>query len=77
MRAVVLDAPGPPEALRVRDLPIPAPRHGWVLIEVEPSTSELCRLSSTAGISRSMSCDSREGLVWMCSGVSTLTVAAT
>ena len=35
MRAVVLDAPGPPEALQVRELPIPEPRPGWVLIEVK------------------------------------------
>jgi NADPH2:quinone reductase len=35
MRAVVLDAPGPPEALHVRTLPIPEPRPGWVLIEVK------------------------------------------
>jgi NADPH2:quinone reductase len=35
MRAVVLDAPGPPEALAIRDLPIPDPQPGWVLIEVK------------------------------------------
>ena len=34
MRAVVLDAPGPPEALVVRHLPVPTPRPGWVLIRV-------------------------------------------
>jgi NADPH2:quinone reductase len=34
MRAVVLDAPGAPEALIIRDIPIPAPRDGWVLIRV-------------------------------------------
>ena len=34
MRAVVLDEPGPPEALRIRELPIPEPRRGWVLIQV-------------------------------------------
>jgi NADPH:quinone reductase-like Zn-dependent oxidoreductase len=34
MRAVVLDAPGPPEALVIRNLPTPRPRSGWVLIEV-------------------------------------------
>jgi NADPH2:quinone reductase len=34
MRAVVLDAPGPPEALQVRERPVPAPRPGWVLIRV-------------------------------------------
>jgi NADPH:quinone reductase-like Zn-dependent oxidoreductase len=35
MRAVVLDAPGPPEALQIRELPVPSPRAGWVLIEVK------------------------------------------
>lgn len=35
MRAVVLDAPGPPEALQIRELPVPVPREGWVLIEVK------------------------------------------
>lgn len=35
MRAIVLDAPGPPEALQIRELPIPAPAPGWVLIEVK------------------------------------------
>jgi NADPH:quinone reductase-like Zn-dependent oxidoreductase len=34
MRAVVLDAPGPPEALQVRELPVPEPRPGEVLIRV-------------------------------------------
>jgi len=35
MRAVVLDAPGPPEALSIRSVPIPEPVPGWVLIEVK------------------------------------------
>jgi NADPH:quinone reductase-like Zn-dependent oxidoreductase len=35
MRAVVLDAPGPPEALQIRELPIPTPQPGQVLIKVE------------------------------------------
>jgi NADPH2:quinone reductase len=35
MRAVVLDAPGPPEALVVRDIPLPPEREGWVRIRVE------------------------------------------
>jgi NADPH:quinone reductase-like Zn-dependent oxidoreductase len=35
MRAVVLEAPGPPEALQLRELPIPEPRPGWVLIRVK------------------------------------------
>jgi NADPH2:quinone reductase len=34
MRAVVLDAPGPPEALVVREVPVPTPASGWVLIRV-------------------------------------------
>jgi NADPH2:quinone reductase len=35
MRAVVLDAPGPPESLHIRELPIPSPVAGEVLIRVE------------------------------------------
>ena len=34
MRAVVLDAPGPPEALAIREIPVPQPALGWVLIRV-------------------------------------------
>ncbi len=35
MKAVQLDAPGPPQALHLRDLPIPQPSAGWVRIRVE------------------------------------------
>ncbi len=35
MRAVVLDAPGPPEALQMRELPVPVPAPGQALIKVE------------------------------------------
>lgn len=35
MRAAVLDEPGPPDAFRVRELPVPEPDEGWVLIKVE------------------------------------------
>jgi NADPH:quinone reductase-like Zn-dependent oxidoreductase len=34
MRAIVLDAPGAPDALKIRQLPVPEPAPGWVLIEV-------------------------------------------
>lgn len=34
MKAIVLDAPGPPEALQIRDVPIPSPTRGEVLIKV-------------------------------------------
>ena len=54
MKAVVLDAPGPPEALQIRDLPIPTPRPGEVLIKVEAfglNRSELhTRLGLAAGV---------------------------
>ena len=39
MRAVVLDAPGPPETLQIRNVPIPQPQTGQVLIQVRPSGS--------------------------------------
>ncbi|BBZ30144.1 NADPH:quinone reductase [Mycolicibacterium madagascariense] len=35
MRAIVLDAPGPPSSLTIRELPTPEPAAGWVLIAVE------------------------------------------
>jgi NADPH:quinone reductase-like Zn-dependent oxidoreductase len=34
MRAVVLDAPGPPSALTIREVPVPIPSAGQVLIKV-------------------------------------------
>jgi NADPH:quinone reductase len=34
MRAVVLDGPGPAEALVIRDIPVPDPAVGWALIRV-------------------------------------------
>lgn len=35
MRAIVLDGPGPPDALKLREIPKPEPREGWVLLRVE------------------------------------------
>jgi len=35
MRAAVLDAPGPPDALQIREVPVPGPGPGDVLIKVE------------------------------------------
>lgn len=34
MRAVVLDGPGAPDALKIRNVPRPRPQRGWVLIKV-------------------------------------------
>lgn len=54
MRAVQLDAPGPPSALHLRELPIPEPRPGWVRIRVEAfgiNRSELfLRLGQAEGV---------------------------
>ncbi|WP_228833306.1 zinc-binding alcohol dehydrogenase family protein [Nocardia brasiliensis] len=54
MRAVVLDAPGPVEALQLRQLPVPAPRSGEVLIQVKAfglNRSELhTRLGLAVGV---------------------------
>jgi NADPH:quinone reductase-like Zn-dependent oxidoreductase len=35
MRAAVCPAPGAPEVLEIRDLPVPAVREGWSLVEVK------------------------------------------
>src|ERR1700709_2345685 len=54
MRAVVLDAPGPPEALTLRDLPVPTPQPGEVLVRVRAfglNRSELhTRLGLAVGV---------------------------
>jgi NADPH2:quinone reductase len=34
MRAVVMDGPGPPDALKIVEMPVPRPQPGWVLIKV-------------------------------------------
>src|SRR4051812_8538827 len=51
MRAVVLDAPGPPEALRIRELPVPEPRPGWALIEIKAFGLNNAELYSRLGMS--------------------------
>jgi NADPH:quinone reductase-like Zn-dependent oxidoreductase len=54
MRAIVLDAPGPPGALTIRELPVPTPAAGWVLMEVKAfglNRSELhTRLGLASGV---------------------------
>jgi NADPH2:quinone reductase len=51
MRAVVLDAPGPPEALRVRERAVPRPAPGWVLIEVKAFGLNRSELYTRRGMS--------------------------
>lgn len=54
MRAIVLDAPGPADALTVRTVPVPEPRPGWILIRVKAfglNRSELhTRLGLASGV---------------------------
>ncbi|WP_028063203.1 alcohol dehydrogenase catalytic domain-containing protein [Solirubrobacter soli] len=50
MRAVVLDAPGPPEALQIRELPVPQARDGWVLIEVKAFGLNRSELQTRLGL---------------------------
>jgi NADPH:quinone reductase-like Zn-dependent oxidoreductase len=52
MRAAVLDAPGPPEALQIREVPIPEPRQGWVLIEVKASGLNRSELHTRLGLAQ-------------------------
>src|SRR4051794_25433613 len=52
MRAVVLDAPGPPAALRLRDLPVPEPRPGWVLIRVKAFGLNRSELHTRLGLAQ-------------------------
>ena len=52
MRAVVLDAPGPPEALQIRELPVPEPRPGWVLIRVKAFGINRSELHTRLGLAQ-------------------------
>jgi NADPH:quinone reductase-like Zn-dependent oxidoreductase len=52
MRAVVLDAPGPPDALRIRELPVPEPRAGWVLIAVKAFGINRSELHTRLGLAQ-------------------------
>src|SRR4051812_7380454 len=52
MRAIVLGAPGPPEALTIRDLPKPVPPPGWVLIEVKAFGLNRSELHTRLGLAQ-------------------------
>jgi NADPH:quinone reductase-like Zn-dependent oxidoreductase len=52
MRAVVLDAPGPPAALRIRELPVPKPRPGWVLVRVKAFGINRSELHTRLGLAQ-------------------------
>src|SRR3954453_22997141 len=51
MRAVVLESvPAPPEALVVRERPVPRPESGWVLIEVKAFGLNRSELETRLGL---------------------------
>lgn len=52
MRAVVLDAPGGPEALQVREAPVPVPAPGWVLIRVKSFGLNRSELQTRLGLAK-------------------------
>jgi NADPH:quinone reductase len=52
MRAVVLDAPGPPSALAIRELPVPDPPTGWVLIKVKAFGLNRSELHTRLGLAQ-------------------------
>ena len=54
MRAAVLEAPGPPEALQIREIPIPTPRPGWVLIRVKAFGLNRSELHTRLGLAEDM-----------------------
>ncbi len=53
MRAVVIDGPGGPEVLTVREVPIPVPAAGWVLIKVGAFGLNRSELHFRAGLAYS------------------------
>jgi NADPH:quinone reductase len=52
MRAVVLDAPGPPEALTIREVPRPTPLPGWVLVRVKAFGLNRSELHTRLGLAQ-------------------------
>ena len=56
MRAIVLDGPGPPSAFQIRQIPVPRPQRGWVLIAVKAFGLNRSELHSRQGLA--------EGMTW-------------
>jgi NADPH2:quinone reductase len=52
MKAVVLDAPGPTEALQIREVPVPTPRAGDVLIKVKAFGLNRSELHTRLGLAK-------------------------
>src|SRR5437660_3954727 len=74
MRAIVLDAPGPPDALTIRELPVPTPAAGWVLIEVKAFGLNRSELHTRLGLAQGVTFPrvlgiEAAGVVAQCPGV--------
>src|SRR5437660_4673101 len=74
MRAIVLDAPGPPTALVIRALPIPIPPKGWVLIAVKAFGLNRSELHTRLGLAQGVTFPrvlgiEAAGVVAQCPGV--------
>ena len=54
MRAVVIDAPGPPDVLELRSVPIPTPVVGQVLMRVEAFGLNRSELHFRSGVGLSL-----------------------
>jgi NADPH:quinone reductase-like Zn-dependent oxidoreductase len=54
MRAAVLDGPGPPSALQIREVPVPDPAPGWVLIAIKAFGLNRSELHSRLGLAQGM-----------------------
>lgn len=52
MRAAVLDSPGPPEALKIREIAIPVPEPGWALIRVRAFGLNRSELHTRLGLAK-------------------------
>jgi NADPH:quinone reductase len=55
MRAAVLDGPGPPSAFEIREVPLPVPAPGWVLMAVKAFGLNRSELHSRLGLAEGMS----------------------
>lgn len=51
MKAIVVESPGGPEVLQIREVPLPEPRTGWVLIAIEAFGLNRAELFTRAGAS--------------------------
>src|SRR5437588_7463926 len=73
MKAVQLDAPGPPQALHLRDLPMPQPSAGWVRIRVEAFGLNRSELHTRLGLAEGVTFPRVPGIE--CAGVIDAAVA--